>query len=252
MSEPKNPPVDTDRGVFERHAPDCDRRCNRWLAADAPGCLPYPCRCADTKSTAPDPAEAVCWWRDRKTNRLHCRCPCWGGQRADQPEDCCVWHPLNPWHALLDGGTLDPELEPATDDPGVTDGRKPTRAEAYAAMFEDDGEPHRGPPSEDRAPIVRRWPVEATTCACPEPAAWPKTVGAVHCTGCHQSFNSQSTFRQHRRDWTQPCIYSGEVVDCWTGLPMMECRGGIWGMIGGSTYRPQGWTPGRFLAVPAT
>jgi hypothetical protein len=233
----------------EQHAPWCSGGCRRWLAYDQPSGLGYPCGCARTKSTAPDPTEAVCWWRDGKTNRLHCRCSCWGAERVDQAEDCCVWHPLNPRYVLNGPGTLDPEADPATDDPGAADGRKASRAEAYAAMFEDDGEPHRGPPPEDQAPIVHRWTPAELTCECPEPNDWPKTSKHVHCTDCHNSFNSPSTFRQHRRDWRFPCLDPRQVLDCWTGRQMMEVRGGLWGMVSGSSYKPAGWTPGKFHAT---
>ena len=39
----------------EQHARWCSGGCARWLAADAPGCLPYPCRCRQHKVDAQAP-----------------------------------------------------------------------------------------------------------------------------------------------------------------------------------------------------
>ncbi len=241
--------------------------CPVWIAANAGSCIePYPCMCDVTKASAPEYVQLKgtpqCWWVDRNTGRIKSRCPCWGTPRDGRPGACCAHHSSNPiYQVTAPVGLVDAEDDPAvtgqhTDDTAVTAG------ETDAAPLPEDWTPDDPDvpadwrerwPDEERKPYVRLFESASLTCDCVLPYAKDKHTAALHCVeaGCHRDFANAMAFEIHRKWWTEPCRDPADVVDCWTGLPLMECQGGIWRLHYESTYRPAGWTPGRFHRSPA-
>lgn len=228
------------------HADGCDGTCAVWLAADAPSCRPYPCRCASTRDDAPDWArkqgQARCWWRkkgleDTPGGGYRSRCPCWGGPRDGKPGDCCAHHSANPYYLVTASkamAALEAAAEPAADDAtqDLGDAVDPVDMDEPPGNPDDPFDPAWGWetwPEEERKPFVRRWPTEALTCECVLPYANDKRAATVHCVACHTDWANPQTFSVHRRRWTEPCRDPWKVRDCDTGDPLLyQDVEGIW------------------------
>lgn len=208
--------------VYNVHADWCSGGCPRWLATGAPTCVPYPCRCDETKASAPqfvkDWGEVTCWWRRKTDGALTSRCPCWGDDREGKPESCCSWHVANPrflddrhsaFLALLDAAE-DPG-DAAMDGPGKTPPNEPD-----PLAWDHDGEPW----SDRRRPVepyVRRWPLAELYCPC----KLPKDVKGIHCTKCHQRFANEMAFGMHQKTPWDACREPTDVRDVDTGAALL-------------------------------
>jgi hypothetical protein len=209
----------------ELHAPDCAGNCPRWLAVDAPTCLPYPCRCADTKENAPqwrkDYGDVKCWWR-RRTGGVASRCPCWGGDCDGKPGDCCSHHSANPRY-LLEGEftVIDPDeqLSAAAEVAELFDGRPPDADEVVweDRMAWEDERPQR-------KPYVRRW--QPHELACEHDVS---QVKGVHCPDCHENYATEMSFGMHRASWMAPCRAPQDIRDVDTGAELLQLnQHGAW------------------------
>jgi len=226
--------------TYNIHARWCSGGCSRWLATGAPSCLPYPCRCADTKAAAPDwirdrdRDNVTCWWKT-KAGSLRSRCPCWGSVRDDKPGDCCAWHLASPRYlddragaflALLDPDRQAEELaappEPQVEPQPVTE--PAVGEEGYI----EDGEPWGRDPARERKPYIRRWPAETLLCPC-LPDRIPK---GIHCPQCCVTFGNQMAADMHRPLWTRPCRAPEDLRDVDTGAPLLRPdSAGAWRMV---------------------
>lgn len=234
-------PVTADAPAEVVHAEACEGTCGTWIAAGTPGCLPYPCRCVQTREEAPDWArrqgQAKCWWQkkgqeDTPGGGFRSRCPCWGGSRDGKPGDCCSHHSANPFYGMrLTFGTADPDAEPMTmrGVMAAIDEFDPVDADTPPA---EDGEPDESAfdwPEEIRQPFIRRWEPADLTCQCVLPYAADKRVATVHCVSCCTDWANPQTFAVHRRRWTEPCRDPWKIRDCVTGRPLLYQDGeGIW------------------------
>lgn len=265
----------------ELHADGCDGTCGVWLAAGTPTCRPYPCRCAETRATAPgwliQRGDVTCWWM--KAGRIRSRCPCWGTPRDGRPGDCCAHHSANPryvvtvpdipdpepfraptgpagWHAPHERADRADDTGDDTGDDGMTaSSDHPDEPDGWGEPGDwDEVSPFADWewPDEVRAPFVRRWQPADVTCPCVLSYAHEKRSVQVHCVSCHRDWANVQTMAMHRRRWTDPCLDPEGIVDCWTGLPLLASRGGIWHLSFDSTYRPAGWTPGRYTTTRRT
>jgi hypothetical protein len=213
----------------ELHAPWCTGGCPRWLGADAPTCLPYPCQCAKTKNDAPqwrkDYGNVQCWWR-KKTGGVASRCPCWGSERDGKPGDCCAHHSANPRYVIEGKFTViepDAQLELAAEVPDEADGR-PFDADEVAWEDRMAWEPERP----ERKPYVPRWPKAELVCAHADEHI-PKS--AVHCSDCCEHFGTQMVADMHRPSWSRPCRSPFSLVDVDTGDPLVyQDADGVWRM----------------------
>jgi hypothetical protein len=216
--------VPTERAdVYNIHASWCSGGCLRWLATGAPTCIPYPCRCDETKARAPewarDRGDLTCWWRKKATGQLTSRCPCWGDAREGKPETCCSWHMANP-RFLDDRHAAFLALAEVANDPAgesVFDASTPERRpEPDPLTWADDGEPW-----EDRRirrePFKRRWTPAELQCAC---GATPER--GVHCVSCCQTFASEMAAGMHRTTWSTPCRVPTDIRDVDTGRPLLQ------------------------------
>jgi hypothetical protein len=209
----------------EQHAPDCDGHCPRWLAADAPTCADYPCRCAETKANAPqwrkDLGNVQCWWRKR-TGGIASRCPCWGRAKDGMPGDCCSHHSANPLYVWEGEFTVNPDLqlEAAAEVPEEPDTPRPPDADRvdWGDVPWEDERPQR-------KPYVRRWKPEELACPC-QPGSLPK---GVHCLTCCLTFANEMAWGMHRRDGE--CRFPFGVLDVDTGAALLWQDGlGVWRM----------------------
>ena len=221
------------------HARWCSGGCSRWIATGAPSCLPYPCRCPETKANAPqfvkDYGAVTCWWRSKITGALTSRCPCWGDEREGKPADCCSWHIASPRY-LDDRHAAFLALAEAGRDPGNPDAELDTGAvkagppaEPDPLRWDDDGEPW-----EDRrrrlTPYVRRWKPAELTCGHPS-----GTERGVHCPSCCRVFASELAASMHRRAWTDPCRDPDDVRDVDTGVHLLTLNHeGAWAVNWGA------------------
>lgn len=219
--------TDTRADTLNIHAIWCAGGCPRWLATGAPTCMPYPCRCAETKANAPewkrtDPG-LTCWWRNR-VGKLTSRCPCWGETRRNQPADCCVWHLANPQY--LDEPTeaylalMDPEQAAAQMmEPEDTQTARPADADA---VVWDDERPYEA--ERPKAPVVRRWTPRELVCEHDVSA-----IKGIHCQECHVVWANDMVFGMHRATWWSPCRAPGDLVDIDTGvLLILQRADGAW------------------------
>lgn len=204
------------------HAADCDGRCNRWIATDAPGCMPYPCACRKTRADRPSWAKDQCWWTHKLTGQPTARCPCWGQRRDGRPGHCCAHHSANPFYAPP------PAPRALDDDPDV------------APLVVWEPEPEHVPKDLDELwfngeiefpEYERRYRPEDLTCPCVTPWDGKKGAKGWHCAGegCHQHFSSYSVGEVHRRRWTEPCRDPADICDVDTGFPLLRQGGdGVW------------------------
>lgn len=213
------------------HARWCSGGCPRWLATGHPTCKPQPCQCEATKNANPEWGRRErCWWRSKRDNRIHCRCPCWGGPREGRPGDCCAHHSANPAYLTATAtieAAADADAEVAMHDAEPGDpGEREHDPEDLDELFSDwDDNPY----AVVRVPYVARWTREELHCDCPVPGG--KASSVVHCTadGCHQNFANPSLFEQHRRDWRYPCRPPHTLRDVDTGEPLTyQDADGIW------------------------
>ena len=219
--------------TYNIHARWCSGGCPRWIATGAPTCMPYPCRCAETKATAPDwvpPDQVTCWWRKKTTGALTSRCPCWGDDRDGKPDGCCAWHMASPRY--LDDRTAAflalIEAAPDDDDDGeVVQASKPVVDPLLWDVEDGEAWDDRRP---RHKPHVRRWPPAELTCTCPTPWDVKKGPGAgTHCTDCHENFVNVGAASMHRRRWTDPCTPPHIVRDVDTGASLLQQGAdGVW------------------------
>lgn len=217
--------------IYNIHARWCSGGCPRWLATGAPTCVPYPCRCAETKAKAPEWAQlagnVTCWWRKKTTGELTSRCPCWGDEREGRPDTCCVWHMANPRYlddrhaaflALADAATDD--NDDARFDASTPERRPPPDPLVWDA---DDGEAWADT-RPVREPYRRRWAPAELLCAC---GANPPR--GVHCPSCCVTYASEMAAGMHRTAWTLPCRAPQDIRDVDTGVPLLQPNGdGAW------------------------
>jgi hypothetical protein len=214
----------------ELHAPDCAGDCPRWLAADAPTCMPYPCQCPATKAGAPqwrkDYGNVQCWWR-KKTGGIASRCPCWGSDRDGRPGDCCAHHSANPRYVIEGEFTItEPErqLELAADMPDEADGRP---FDADEVLWEDAMAWEAERP--ERKPYVRRWAPQELLC---QHAADELPAKSIHCPDCCVDWGTQMVADMHRSHWTRPCRSPFALLDVDTGQPLAyQDATGVWRML---------------------
>lgn len=236
------------RGVTLEWAPDghtfgCDGTCPRWLAIDAPGCLPYPCQCETTQMNAPSWAiPGQCHYRN-KHGWIDARCPDWGRPVTDDlPASCCarvyatvrtapvvgLADPTVDADATLDGsGAVVSDVEAGTVE--ETPKRRRTRLDDFLEM--DPSDPHDPGawwPGSDptQEPYKRRWTHEEVHCDCALPADWLRKGAkpGQHCTQCHHNFKSPAVFMIHQRSITGPCRAPATIVDAMTGDPVLSMR----------------------------
>lgn len=217
------------------HARWCSGGCPRWLATGAPTCVPYPCRCDETKANAPqfakDRGDVTCWYRRKGTGALTSRCPCWGAPREDGPPlDCCAWHVASPRYlddrtaaflALVDAADTAPD-DAVMAGPDETPEPPPAPQEPDPLVWDrDDGEPWADRRTR-REPYTRRWPKDTLSCTCRTPWDGTGRTG-VHCPsdGCHRHFANVMTADMHRKGWTEPCRDPATVCDVDTGVHLL-------------------------------
>lgn len=223
---------DDDTGTEDHtaaHAAWCAGGCPRWLATGAPTCLPYPCRCPDTRANAPEWArkDPKCWWT-AKTGGLRSRCPCWGDIRDDKPDDCCSRHAANPAY-LTDPETAflttltDPDSEHAAAvlatvaDPEDPEPAKAALREAAETLnLRDDERAWGDDPARERKPYVRRWPPEDLACEHDVSA-----IKGIHCQSCHHVYATDIAASMHRRLWTELCRQPQDIRDVDTGAELL-------------------------------
>lgn len=209
----------------EQHARWCSGGCPRWFGLGAPTCVPWPCRCAETKANRPEWARDSCWWIKKTTGRAVSRCPCWGRERVDGlPGSCCAHHSANPRYAVHVPATLDDiDVAPYLD---LADRERPARVDA--ALYDWSGVD----PEEEFRPYERMWTREESTCPCVTPWDGDKRATGWHCAACHEHFKSYAVGEVHRRRWTEPCRPPHTIVDVDTGAPLMyQGADGVWGPL---------------------
>jgi len=226
--------VDTRADVLNIHADDCPGDCPRWLATGAPTCMPYPCRCDETKAAAPDwkrqMGDVTCWWRNR-AGALTSRCPCWGDNREGKPETCCSWHLASPAYlddrhaaflALLDD--VDAPGDPATEaalDAAMDHAKRPEPD----PLVWDDERPYEAERIK-REPFIRRWKPEELICEHDV-----TMIKGIHCVQCHIVYANEMVFGMHRAVWGQPCRTPDDLRDVDTGVPLVQQRSdGAWAL----------------------
>ena len=220
------------------HALHCNGRCSRWIVADSPTCLPYPCQCPKTRASAPEHiADPTCWWRDKATGKIKSRCPCWGDTRTGKPGDCCAHHSANPAYltvlSAIEGADAS---EPVGDLPeaGSEDPGRP--ADADAVSWDDDARDDRDAWRDLRhraEPYVRRWPPADLRCEHPLP-----TKG-IHCQSCCTVYATDLAFGMHRPVWTKACRRPEDIVDVDTGKPLLYVNSdGAWSMNWAANTEP--------------
>jgi hypothetical protein len=217
--------------TLDTHASWCSGGCSRWVVTGAPTCMPYPCRCPETKAQVPEwvqlAGDVTCWWRRKTDGALTSRCPCWGDRREGKPEECCSWHMANPqflddrhaaFLALVEAADDEPPADATFDASSAEPHREPD-----PLTWDSDGEAwaDRRPV---REPYVRRWTAAELDCAC---GATPPR--GVHCVSCCVTFASEMAASMHRTAWSQPCRTPEEICDVDTGVPLLQLNGdGAW------------------------
>lgn len=248
------------------HAETCDGACSRWIFANAPGCLPYPCVCERYKTERGWGSDR-CWY-PRKVNGIAVggitsRCPCWGGKRESKPGNCCSHHSANPLYiwdsaagcrSIPGKVTLQDDEDPAGADSGATPEEVAHRPDLDELDWRYIDDPWIDP-DRQLPPFIRTWQPEELVCGCPTPWDVPpgkkvdiRTVG-WHCCDCHTNWTSYAAGAVHRRRWTEPCRHPSTILDVDTGKPLLELHGEVWSASTRSSYRPAGWTPGRFTTT---
>jgi hypothetical protein len=252
--------------MTDGHIEECDGKCPRWIAADAPTCAGYPCMCDATKAAAPEyilrRGNPQCWWTDRNTGKIKSRCPCWAGSRDGKPGSCCSFHSANPLYSIPvvqgvaqaeDETGVDVQMFESSQHSGETDDDPLDEPPITGRLIRaDDTVPadwREAWPDEERKPYVRMFEPADLTCTCVLPYQDDKKTSVLHCTDCHHDFGNSMAYEIHRKRWTEPCLDPADVADCWTGEPVMVCQGGIWRLSFESSYAPDGWTPGKMTTT---
>lgn len=201
------------------HHASCAGGCGIWPVTGTAACMPYPCKCADTRKSRPKWAQDSCWWIKKTTERATSKCPCWGRVRDEALSgNCCSWHPENPRYA--------PPPAPITlDDLDVAEyvWDRPERRDAAEYDWSD--------PEEEFAPYELLWTAEERTCGCKTPFDGARPPRGWHCSGegCHQDFASYAVGEVHRRRWTEPCRPPDTVRDIDTGFALLrQGADGVW------------------------